>query len=95
MLLITTFLIKYKEKLTFREKNNFCHIFRERWRSVSDIFVERIKLYHNLMVHEKCIFIYQDAELEKKTPKSVGKKLSIIMTPTHFYVPNYDASLKN
>ncbi len=31
-----------------------------------------------------CIFIYQDTKLEKKTPKNVGKKWSLIMTRSRF-----------
>ena len=38
-----------------------------------------------------CIFIYEATELEKKTPKSIGKKLSLITTVAIF-VLNYNVS---
>jgi hypothetical protein len=43
--------------------------------SVLDIFVEWIQLYHNLAVHAKYIFIYEDTGLDKKTTTSVEKQV--------------------
>ncbi len=64
-----------------------------RWRrSASDIFVEYIQLYHNLEVHEKCIFIYEDTELDKKTPRSVKKRVVPNSADKPFFVPNYNGS---
>ena len=37
-----------------------------------------------------CIFIYQDTEFEKKTPKSVGKKVFLNYDAQLIFVPNYD-----
>ena len=102
MSLILRFLIKYIEKLNFWEKSIF-DVFRKRWRGgVWDIFVEWIKLYHNLKVRNNCMFIYQDTDLEMKTPEGNGKKLSLILTTSYFlsliltiqpiFVPNSDGS---
>ncbi len=58
------------------EKKVSFHVFRARWmRRVLDIFVEWIELYHNLAVHAKYIFIYEDMGLDKKTTTSVGKQV--------------------
>jgi len=58
------------------EKKVFFHVFRARWmRIVLDIFVEWIQLYHNLAVHAKYVFIYEDTGLDKKTTTSVGKQV--------------------
>ena len=85
------------------KKKLFFDVFRERSRGgVSDIFVERIKLYHNPKVQDNCIFFYEDADFERKIPQGSGKKvvpnsvaqlfLSLIMTFQSFFVPNYDGN---
>jgi hypothetical protein len=76
------------------EKKVFFHIFRMRWRrSISDIFVERIQLYHNLTVLDKCIFINGDMGLDKKTPRSVGNRVVPNSGSQLFFVPNSDGKL--
>jgi hypothetical protein len=51
-----------------------------------------MKLYQNLNVHEKCIVIYQDADLEKKTPKGDGKKVVSNSVVQLIFVANSDGS---
>jgi hypothetical protein len=75
---------------------------RDRGEVSVTFFVERMKLYHNLKVHEKCVVIYQDANLEKKTPEGNEKTLSLILSASYFLsiiltvqlisVPHYDGS---
>ena len=82
---------KIQGRTDFQRKKQFFHVFCQKLRKgLSDSFVEWIKLYHNLKVHEVCIFIYQDAELEKKTPKSDGKKVVPNYDAQLIFVPNYD-----
>ena len=73
------------EKFNFKKKA-FLHVFRERWREgIWDIFVEQIKLYHNLKIQDSWL-IYQDIDFEMTTPKDIGK---IVVpnsdTPVNFY----------
>ncbi len=71
------------------EKKVSFHVFRARWmRSVLDIFVEWIQLYHNLAVHAKYIFIYEDMGLDKKTTTSVGKQVVPNSVDKLIFVPN-------
>jgi len=83
------------KKLSF-EKNIFFHVSSEKQRRrFSDIFVERIKLYHNLKVHGKRIFIYRDAELQENTSKILEKKNFPNNDGKLIFNPNNDTSLRN
>jgi hypothetical protein len=55
---------------------------------VSDIFVERIKLYHNLTVQENCIFFCYDADHGMKISEDSGKKVDPNSAAQLFFVPN-------
>ena len=72
---------------------------RRQREGVWDIFVEQIKLYHSLKVHDNCIFIYGDMGLKMKTltdqekkvvPNSDGECFSLILSFQSFFVPNSD-----
>jgi hypothetical protein len=75
------------------EKKVSFHVFRARWmRSVLDIFVEWTQLCHNLAVHAKYIFIYEDMGLDKKRTMIVGKQVVPNSVDKLIFVPNSRSS---
>ena len=78
--------------MQFLEKKLFFDSFDKKWRGGAwDIFVERIKLYHSLKVHDNCIFIYGDMGLKMKTPTDHEKKVVPNSVDQLFFVPNSGA----
>ena len=98
--LITTHIQNSSKILSF-EENKFFRLFHRKM-SIGhpSNFVERVKIYHNLKVHDKRTCLQWVQWLARKMRKVDKKKVSLISSPSHFLslistrqlflVPNYD-----